>query len=214
MRTRLTLATLAVAACSGSDVTSPPASCDTIEADLISQVDQGDWPPGVDGIVGESGLYRRMQGTWSADNSCGDDVTVKFTAQPEDTLQIVTKDWPAFPGFACGCTVDPAWPPDPMFDLVMLVSNWEVYVEGFSDPGVDRQNVVTEGAFYVPEQPLTFRTCGQRNIDPLVGSDYSSAAYAVRVVPNEVLQLTITLTDDFGAKQICDLDNFDFIVGN
>jgi hypothetical protein len=214
MRTSSCLPVLAVlAACSGAEVVSPPASCDGVSSAPLGSVAQEDWPAGVQEALD---LYPLLPGTWAADNSCGESATVKFIPAAQESLQIVTNEWPQFPGLACGCTVDPAYPADPMFDLTMLVPNYQVYVEGFGDPGVDQQNVITEGAFYVPGEPLVMRTCGQRNIDPLIGSAYSSASYAVRVLPggyNGVLQLTITLTDDHGAKQVCDLDNFDFIAG-
>jgi hypothetical protein len=212
MRTTVSLP-LALAACAGNEVISPPASCETLEADLVGSVDQALWPEGVQEALD---LYALLPGIWTADNSCGEEATVKFVMPPLENLQIVTSDWPRFPGLACGCTVDPAFPPDPMFDLVLLVNNYEVYVEDFDDPGVNQVNVVTNGAFYVPDQPLVMRTCAQKNIDPLEGSDYSSASYAVRVLPggvNGVLQLTITLTDDFGGKKVCDLDNFNFESG-
>jgi len=211
---RTTLIVLApLAACAGNEVQSPPASCGTLEADLVGAVDQSLWP---DGVQESLDLYALLPGTWSADNSCGGEVLVKFEMPPLENLQIVTSDWPPFPGLACGCTVDPAFPADPMFDLVLLVNNYEVYVEGFQDPGVDKVTTITTGAFYVPGQDLIMRTCAHHNIDPLEGSDYSSASYAVRILPggvNGVLQLTITLTDDFGGKQVCDLDNFNFVTG-
>jgi hypothetical protein len=213
MRTHVTLLVL-LTACAGNEVSSPPAACDTLESDTLGSVDQSLWP---DGVQEALDLYALLPGSWSADNSCGGEVLVKFVMPPLENLQIVTSEWPQFPGLACGCTVDPAFPADPMFDLVMLVNDYEVYVEGFQDPGVNQVNIVTTGAFYVPGELLVMRTCAQKNIDPLLGSDFSSASYAVRVLPggyNGVLQLTITLTDDFGGKQICDLDNFNFIVGN
>ena len=209
MRKHLTVLALA-AACNGNEVNSPPATCDTLQADTVGSVDQSQWP---DGVQEALDLYENLPGVWNADNSCGGSVKVKFVMPPLENLRIVTTEWPQFPGLACGCTVDPAFPPDPMFDLVMLVDNYEVYVEGFDDPGVDQVNIITKGAFYVPGEEMIMRTCAQKNIDPLEGSDYSSASYAVRVLPggyNGILQLTITLTNGFGDKQICELDNFTF----
>jgi hypothetical protein len=135
-------------------------------------------------------------------------VIVKFAHPPQDQLEVVIEPWPDVSGLPCGCTVDPEYPDDPALELVMLHHDLDVYVDNFGDPGIDDVTLPTEGALYVPGQPLEFRSCANTNVDPLVGSLYSNMSYVVRVPADGPLEMDIVLFDESGGSLVCELTDF------
>jgi len=209
MRIRLLSPLAVLAACGGKDDDTPtePLDCDSLVSAPLGEVATYDWPPGVREALD---LYPTLQGVFDVDSSCGDDVSVKFTHPPQELLEIITEPWPDVSGLSCGCTVDPDYPPDPSLELVMLHFGFEVFVDNFDDPAVNDVTLLTEGAFYQPDQPLEFRSCANTNIDPLRGSAYSNMSYVVRVPDGGGIEMDIVLADDSGNVTTCELTDFNF----
>ncbi len=208
MRISIAFPFVLLSACNGDETTpTDPLQCDSLVSGPLGDVGTYDWPPGVREALD---LYPTLQGVFDVDSSCGDDVSVKFTHPPQEMLEIITTPWPDISGLPCGCTVDREYPPDPDLELVMLHFDFEVFVDNFDDPAVDDVTLITEGAFYQPDQPLEFRSCANTNIDPLKGSAYSNMSYVVRVPQGGGIEMDIHLADDNGSLTTCELTDFNF----
>jgi hypothetical protein len=200
---------LVVVGCSGGDGgggnTNDALTCDDIEKAPLTSVPSTEWPDGLDEAILD---YQDFGGRYEVSNSCGDSFAVKLTAPPFDTLEVVTEQWQTTTE-RCGCLSDPNYPDDTQFDVVALVSGFEVFVESWPDPALNGKLIVGGGAVYSPDEELFLRACGTLDVDPYLQSLYDQVGAVIRITQSGAIEGTLTLAPlDGSAVQTCQLSNF------
>jgi hypothetical protein len=199
---------LGAVACSGNDKddgTQVGNDCDSIETAPLSQVEATEWPAGLTDAIP---VYNSLGGRWTASNSCGGEIAVKFVPRPQEELEVVTSPYNTTE--RCGCPTDPKYLDDTKYDVVALHSNFDFYVETFDDPGLAGQTILSGGALYGPGEPMTVRACGIDDIDPILQSAYDQATTIVRI-ENGAITGSLVLAPATGEPVVCDLTNFTLV---
>jgi hypothetical protein len=196
---------LGAVACTGKDKddgTQAGNDCDSIETAPLAQVEATQWPAGLTDAIP---VYNDLGGRWTASNSCGEPIAIKFVTRPQEELEVVQTPYNTTE--RCGCPTDPKYLDDTQYDVVALHDNFDFFVEVFDDPGLAGQTIKAAGALYGPGEPMTVRACGVDDVDPILQSAYDQVTTILRV-EGGAMTGSLVLAPAEGEPVVCDLSDF------
>lgn len=204
---------IALSGCGGDATdtdTGPALTCDNgLGTEPLGAVPADEWP---EGLSNRFATYNALGGRFEVSNSCGEPFALKLTLPgtgTQEDIQVVTS--PYDPQLSCGCIADPSFDPDSKYDHIGVVEDLSLFVESFGAVGVDDSTIEGRGVLFAPGEPLAFRMCATKTIDPAENSEYEQFTAIIRVDAGGVLNGTLQLARPGGEVETCELSGFTLI---
>ncbi len=199
-----------LAGCSGNDKDAetggPVDTCESLATEPLGSIPTDEWPEGLNSQIS---TYLGIGGLYDVSSSCGQDFAVKVTlpgSGTQEDLDVVTTPWNS--QLSCGCTNDLTFDPDSQYDHIAIADGFQFFIELFGAPGIDNSSLESTGVIYGVGEPLVFRSCAVKTIDPIEVSEYEQLTAVFRVAPGGVLSSTLLLAKPGGEVETCELSNF------
>lgn len=209
----LMVPTLSLVACggdnadtTGSDSGFQELTCDDIATRPLGQVPTTEWDPTLAGMLDDSAIWPTLAGRWTADSSCGEPVVLAMTFEGTDESLEIVDGYPT--GLQCGCVDDPVLGADSVIRPTAIDRDFTVFVESFSDPGLDAQTLDGTLSLLDGSDGAIVRGCGEDTVDPATFSDFETVTVSVRMDAYGIAAGTILMLGGPQGSLQCDLTNF------